>query len=125
MKKRFFAVVSVLIMALPFIFGIQVTAQYDYDYYDYYDYDYDDDYIQGSDDYDGSFNWGTSILIAVVVGLVAAGITTGVMYSQLKNVKLQARAEEYVVAGSMNVTVARDLFLYQHTTRVARPKKNK
>lgn len=94
---------------------------YDYDDYDYYDNDYD--YIDSSDDGD-SFKWGASILIAVVIGLVAAGITTGVMYSQLKNVKLQTRAENYVVNGSMNVTEARDLFLYQHTTRIAKPKKN-
>ncbi len=120
-------------MAMPVILGssfmIQDVHAYTYTYdddYDYDDYDYDNDYdyIDSSDD-GGSFKWGSSILIAVVIGLVAAGITTGVMYSQLKNVKLQTRAENYVVSGSMNVTEARDLFLYQHTTRIAKPKKNK
>lgn len=132
MKKKFFAIFTVLLMILSLTFCTYASAQYDYGYndyniYDYYDYDnndYDDGY-DSENSSDNSFNWGSSILVAVVIGLVAAGVTTGIMYSQLKNVKHQTRAENYVVSGSMNVTAARDLFLYQHTTRVARPKKNK
>lgn len=70
------------------------------------------------------FEWGSSIFIALIIGLIIAFIVTSVLKGQLKSVKQQTRAENYVVDGSMKVTEARDLFLYHHITRTPRPKSN-
>ena len=70
------------------------------------------------------FSLGSSIFIALIIGVIVAFIVTSVLKGQLKSVKHQTRAESYVIAGSMNVTEARDLFLYHHITRTPRPKSN-
>ena len=96
---------------------------YDSDYDHNYDYDYDYDYdyeSHGEED----FKWGSCLLASFIAGLVVAFIVTAVFKGQLKSVKQQTRAENYVVDGSMKVTEASDLFLYRHVTRTARPKNN-
>lgn len=71
-----------------------------------------------------SFSVGTSLLIALAVGLVIAFIATAVMKGQLKSVRAKAAASDYVRPGSLQVTEARDLFLYRHVDRRAKPKEN-
>ena len=68
------------------------------------------------------FKWGSSILIALGIGILVALIVTAVFKSQLKSVQKQLRAESYVRNGSMNVTESNDLFLYHNLIRVPRPK---
>lgn len=85
------------------------------------------EYINAVDErvtYSRSFHWGVSLIVAVVIGFVAAFIATSIMKGKLKTVKFQSNAREYLKNGSMNVTVARDLYLYSTVTRVAKPKNN-
>ncbi len=60
------------------------------------------------------FNWTRNIVIALVIGVVLALIITGGMKGQLKSVRAQKAAANYVVNGSMNVTESRDNFLYRN-----------
>ena len=68
------------------------------------------------------FNFMINLLIAVVVGFVIALVVTGVMKGKLKTVRFQPAAGSYVKASSMNVTESRDMFLYTHVDRRAKPK---
>ena len=68
------------------------------------------------------FNAAKNLLIAVIVGFVIALIATGVMKGKLKTVRFQSDADRYVKTNSMHVTERRDLFLYSHVDRRARPK---
>ena len=63
-------------------------------------------------------------IVAVAIGFIIAFISTSVMKSKLKSVNPQYSANQYVKDGSMNVTQARDFFLYRHIDRRVRPKNN-
>ena len=65
-----------------------------------------------------------SLLISHGIGLVVAFVVTQVMKSQLKSVRFQPEASNYIKAGSMHVTQSRDLFLYKHIDRRAKPKES-
>ena len=67
------------------------------------------------------FNIARNLLIALIVGFVIALIATGVMKGKLKTVRFQSAASNYVKANSMNVTESRDMFLYTHVDRRAKP----
>ncbi len=64
----------------------------------------------------------STVVISLVIGLIAAFISTGVMKGKLKTVRTETRANNYFVDGSMNVTRANDFFLYRTVTMTARPK---
>lgn len=51
-------------------------------------------------------------------------IVTGVMRGKLKSVRFQPKADDYLKEGSMQLTENRDLFLYSHLDRRAKPKDN-
>lgn len=70
------------------------------------------------------FDFVTNLIIAVVVGLLIALIVTNTMKGKLKTVHFQTAANNYIKAGSMNVTQSRDLFLYTHVDRQAKPKES-
>ncbi len=70
------------------------------------------------------FNFAFNIGLSLIVGILVALITTGIMKSKLKTVRAKSAANDYVKKGSMVVTVSRDLFLYRTIHRVARPKNN-
>ena len=96
-------------------------------YYPPYDYDYDDDYNYdyGEDlEFDLKSDWPYAAVIAVVIGVIVGFITVTVMKSKLKSVRSNDRAAEYVVPGSMQVTVSYDSFLYRNVIRRERPKNN-
>lgn len=59
-------------------------------------------------------------LISLIVGVVIGFITVSVMKGQLKSVRQQSGAAEYITPDSFDVTVSRDIFLYQRTTRTPR-----
>ena len=61
-----------------------------------------------------------SLMISLVIGIVAALIITGIMKSQLKSVRSQAAAAQYVKEGSMELTLCRDIYLYRNITRQKR-----
>lgn len=66
------------------------------------------------------FNYITSLLVSLGIGLVVAFIITGRMKGKLKTVRRQAEATDYVKTGSMKVTKSSDLFLYKHIDRHAK-----
>lgn len=63
------------------------------------------------------FPVGKSLLISLLIGVAAGLIVAFVLKGQLKSVRQQDRAHDYVKADSMNVTVRNDLFLYRDITR--------
>jgi len=79
--------------------------------YDYGDYSEEPSLLQG-------------IGICLVIGIVAGGIVVLIMMSQLKSVRSQSGASSYVKPGSLQLSVSRDMFLYQNTTRRPKPKDN-
>ena len=70
------------------------------------------------------FNAGTSLVVALVVGVIVALVGTGIMKGQLKSVQAKAAATDYMKPGSLQLTEARDFFLYRHIDRRAKPKNN-
>lgn len=62
------------------------------------------------------------IPIAIVIGFVISKIIVGNMKNQLKTVRTQKAASNYIKNGSMNITENRDMFLYHTVTKTARPK---
>lgn len=70
------------------------------------------------------FSVGKNLAISFGVGIVLALIITGIMAAQLKSVRKQAAADKYVKKDSMKVTESRDIFLYKHTERRAKPKES-
>lgn len=69
----------------------------------------------------GDFKLGRNLIICLVIGLVVALIATGVMKGKLKSVRMQAKADDYMVPGSLELTRSRDLFLYSQVTRREKP----
>ena len=69
-----------------------------------------------------NFQFGTNLVISLVVGFVIALIVVSVMKGKLKSVRFQTNAREYVREGSFVLNHSRDLFLYSTVTRVAKPK---
>ncbi len=74
--------------------------------------------------YQSPIPWGTVLLIGFGGGFAVALVVVLIMKGQLKSVRGQSAAKEYLKQGSLNVTVSRDLFLYNTMTRVPKPKSN-
>ncbi len=68
------------------------------------------------------FNVFGSIVISLIVGFVIAFLVMNTMKNELKTVRAQVAANNYVKKNSLNVTVKRDLFLYSTMRRTPRPK---
>lgn len=66
------------------------------------------------------FDWGKSALISLAIGLVIALIVTLCLKAQLKSVRSQRNAAEYVRAGSMTLTRSTDFYLYRVMNRQKR-----
>ena len=64
------------------------------------------------------------ILISLVIGVIIAFIVTSILKGQLKTVRHQSLANDYLRAGSFNVTMSNDLFLYRNITRRRRQTNN-
>ena len=54
--------------------------------------------------------------VALIMGLIIAGITVGIMIAKNKMVKKAHKAEEYLNKESINITNRQDVFLRSHTT---------
>jgi len=63
------------------------------------------------------FPFGMTLLVSLGVGFVVALIVVGIMRGQLKSVRSQAAANQYVKAGSMQVTASNEFFLYRTVHR--------
>lgn len=73
---------------------------------------------------EGSGITAMKIVVCLVIGLAAGGITVGVMASGMKSVRSQANAGSYMRRDSLQVTASHDIYLYNTVTRVPRPKSN-
>ena len=63
------------------------------------------------------FDAGGTFVICLVIGLVVGIIVALVLKGQLKTVRKQNQAQEYVKPGSMQLRLHSDLFLYRNVTR--------
>jgi len=63
------------------------------------------------------FNYGMSIVISAVVGLIAAAIVGSKLKGELKTVRSQAAATSYVKDGGINLTASNDFYLYRNVVR--------
>ena len=63
------------------------------------------------------FNFGFTVVVSVVIGLIGAFIVGGKLKGQLKTVKAKEEAESYIKKDSLNVTNSNDFFLYRNVTR--------
>ena len=70
------------------------------------------------------FSFFSTLLVCLGIGFVIALIVTAVMKGQLKTVRAQSGAANYVKAGSLNVTHRQDLFLYRDVQRREKPKES-
>ena len=66
------------------------------------------------------FDYVTSLLISLGIGLVIALIATGSMKGKLKTVRMQKTANQYTRQGSMQITHSSDFFLYRTVNRTKR-----
>lgn len=66
----------------------------------------------------------TALLICIGIGVLIGLVTVLIMRSQLKSVRAQNAAADYVVSGSFRLRHSRDIFLYRHVHRSAKPKNN-
>jgi uncharacterized protein HemY len=62
----------------------------------------------------------TLSVISVIIAFAVPGIFAAVWTKQLKSVKKQDFACNYMRQGSMNVTMMKDIFLYRNVSRVPR-----
>lgn len=69
-------------------------------------------------------SYGKTIAISMAVGMVIGLICVGIMAAQMKSVRSQSNASDYVRPGSMQLINCRDIFLYSHVSRRAKPKQN-
>ena len=65
------------------------------------------------------FDPASSLLIAAVIGLIAAWIVVGSMKAQLKSVR-QQNAGSYLKEGSLQLTDSRELYLYRNVHRTVK-----
>ena len=63
------------------------------------------------------FEFFTTLIISLVIGFVVALIVTLIMRGKLKSVRAKSEAADYLKKDSLNITVARDIFLYRQVTR--------
>ena len=75
-----------------------------------------DEYIKDATTFDFLIN----LVISLAIGFVVAFIVTGSMKRKLKSVRSAAEANSYLKPGSLNVTEARDMFLFRQVTRTVK-----
>lgn len=71
-----------------------------------------------------SVNYGARFLVALVIGIVAAGVTILIMRSSMNTKRMQYSAVDYMKPGSFNLYRHQDLFLYSHVSKTRRPQNN-
>ena len=63
-----------------------------------------------------------TFLIALVIGFVIALVISLVMRSGMKTVRMKPDAADYMKEGTLHINRSRDMFLYNHVSRTAKPK---
>lgn len=72
----------------------------------------------------GSFKFFKNLIISLAVGFGVAFIATLIMQSQLKSVRSQSAAADYMRSGSLKIHESRDMFLYRKVDRVKKAENN-
>ena len=70
------------------------------------------------------FNVVLSVFIAIFAAIIVASVGGGILKGQLKSVRAKTEAADYMKPGSLQLTEARDFFLYRHIDRSEKPKDN-
>ena len=65
-----------------------------------------------------------SAFIAIFAAIIVSSVGGGILKGQLKTVRAKAEASDYMKPGSLQLTEARDFFLYRHIDRREKPKNN-
>ena len=65
-----------------------------------------------------------SAFIAIIAAIIVSSVGGGILKGQLKTVRAKAEASDYMKPGSLQLTEARDFFLYRHIDRREKPKNN-
>ncbi len=66
-----------------------------------------------------------TVIVAIVLGIVLSFlIPMSILKGQLKTVRRQTAAANYVRPNSMHLTAQRDIFLYRNVVRTEIPKAN-
>lgn len=87
----------------------------------YYELQKDADATAAQNGGRGPFKAGTKIIVSLIIGLIAGLIYRGSLKGQLKSVVASNTAADYKVKDSFKLNEERDIFLYSHTDRVAKP----
>ena len=66
---------------------------------------------------DGAFDYLSPLWICLAIGAVVGLITALVLKGQLKTVRKQNQANNYIKPDSMQLTVCNDIYLYRNVTR--------
>ncbi len=64
------------------------------------------------------------IVIGAIIGIVIAVVVMMTLKGQLKSVKMERAAQNYIKQGSMQVTTAREIYLYKKVNRHEKPQNN-
>ena len=100
---------------------------YDNSYNDNYitvdEYSYEDYYKTTEEKLLSAFSL-NSIVFAVIFGILIAFIVIYILKNQLKSVRPQPTAKNYIVPGSFSLTRQHDIFLYRNVKRIPKPKNN-
>lgn len=64
------------------------------------------------------------IVVSLILALIVAGIAVGIMWSGMKSVAAQQRADDYLKKDSLKLSVNKDTFLYTRTEKTPKPQQN-
>ena len=63
-----------------------------------------------------------TILICLVLGILTGFLVAGILKAQLKSVRPENAAANYVIGGSLQLTQCFDMYLYSNVTKTPIPK---
>lgn len=72
----------------------------------------------------GSPDYGKILLISLLIGALAGGVTVLIMCSQMNTAKSQTGAQSYLIPGSYDLKRYQDIFLYSNVSRHRKPEHN-
>jgi uncharacterized protein len=70
----------------------------------------------------GGTPWTDALIIGCTVALICAVIVMIILFSMMRSVKPKTNAREYIRRGSFLLTQSRDIYLFSHISRRAKPK---
>ena len=71
-----------------------------------------------------TYDFGFFLVVSLIVGLVVGFIVAMILRGQLKSVRMQTRAHNYMKPDSMQLRIQSDLYLYRNVVRTKKPSSN-